>query len=623
MSGRVLKVEAGVSSTLPASVLLGTDVPELMTLLHEVEEEAVQAEELKVDEGMAVTTRAQTRRQREETDMLMQREATAGVQPRAILEELEQELEKEAGDHEPDGGQVFGAEFDQELFEGGRCRPKQSRRQKRAQRKKYAGQGERDEMEEELNRLRATELTVWQEEDETLQEVCKAADGDQSTTGEGFYRRDGVIYRRWTPPGQDAEAGAVEQLVLPQRCRETVLVMAHSVPMSGHLGKNKTAERLRRRFYWPTLFKDVAEYCRACEECQKCSSRRGPKAPLVPLPVMEEPFQRIAMDIVGPLPRSRLGNKYILVVCDYATRYPEAFALKSVDAEHVAEALVTMFAKVGVRKEILTDQGTNFTSRLLAGLYELLGVKAIKTSPYHPQTDGLVERFNSMLKSMLRKCMMEEGKDWDKLLPYVLFTYCEVPQTTTGFSPFELLYGRAVRGPVDVLKETWEASENTSDESVVSYILSVQEKLERMMETVKENSVKAKAQQKTWYNQNARSREFQPGDQVLVLLPTSTSKLLAQWQGPYPVIRRVGSVNYQIDMVGKRKRKRIFHVNMLQKWNIPTSTVFWAKEESPEAVHEEEDVVLWKDGDSNEEEPSYGEQLTGQHAIKAATARVS
>ena len=168
-------------------------------------------------------------------------------------------------------------------------------------------------------------------------------------------------------------------------------------------------------------------------------------------------------------------------------------------------------------------------------------------------------------------------------------------------------------GSLDVLKETWEASGNNSDESVVSYILSVQEKMERMTELVKENSVKAKAQQKTWYDRNARSREFQPGDQVLVLLPTSTSKLLAQWQGPYPVIRSVGSVNYQIDMVGKRKRKRIFHVNMLQKWNTPTSTVFWAKEEeSPEAVHEEEDVVLWKDGDSNEEKSSYGEQLTEQ-----------
>lgn len=97
-----------------------------------------------------------------------------------------------------------------------------------------------------------------------------------------------------------------------------------------------------------------------------CLTRQGPRAPMIPLPVMEEPFQHIAMEVVGPLPRSRSGNRYIIVVCDYATRYPEAFALKSVDTENVAEALMTMFSRVGVPKEILTDQGTNFTSKLLA-----------------------------------------------------------------------------------------------------------------------------------------------------------------------------------------------------------------------------------------------------------------
>ena len=100
---------------------------------------------------------------------------------------------------------------------------------------------------------------------------------------------------------------------------------------------------------------------------------------------------------------------------------PEAFALKSVDAENVAEALMTMFWRVGVPKEILTDQGTNFTSKLLAELYRLLQVKDVRTSPYHPQTDGLVERFNRTLKNMLRKTVTNEGKDWDRLLPYVLF----------------------------------------------------------------------------------------------------------------------------------------------------------------------------------------------------------
>ena len=255
----------------------------------------------------------------------------------------------------------------------------------------------------------------------------------------------------------------------------------------------------------------------------------------MPLPIIEEPFGRIAMDIVGPLPRSRSGNKYVLVVCDYATRYPEAVALKSIDAEHVAEELIPLFARVGVPREILTDQGSNFTSRLLEELYRLLHVRPIRTSPYHPQTDGLVERFNGTLKAMLRKVATAEGQDWDKWLPYVLFAYREVPQASTGFSPFELVYGRQVRGPLDILKETWEAPSQGSDESIVSYVLSVQERLAKMTELVKKNLAQAQVEQKQWYDQNARERVFKDGDQVLVLLPTSTSKLMASWQGPYMV----------------------------------------------------------------------------------------
>jgi transposase InsO family protein len=200
---------------------------------------------------------------------------------------------------------------------------------------------------------------------------------------------------------------------------------------------------------------------------------------MIPLPVVGEPFARIAMDIVGPLPRSRAGNHYVLVICDYATRYSEAVPLRSIDAEHVAEELVKLFSRVGIPKEILTDQGTNFTYQLLAKVYRLLHIHALRTSPYHPQTDGLVERFNQILKSMLRKHTTKEGKDWDRLLPYVLFAYREVPQASTGFSPFELLYGQVVRGPLDVLRESWIASEKSS-ESVVSHVLNMRDKLEKM-----------------------------------------------------------------------------------------------------------------------------------------------
>ena len=290
-----------------------------------------------------------------------------------------------------------------------------------------------------------------------------------------FFKRDGLLYWRWTPPGQGEEA-QIEQLVLPQECRKAVLELGHQIPLAGHLGKQKTQQRILRRFYWPTVFKDVEEFCRCCVQCQKSTNRRVQQAPLIPLPIISEPFSRIAMDIVGPLPRSRAGNRYVLVLCDYATRYPEAVPLRSTDAEHVADELIKLFAQVGVPREILTDQGSNFTSKLLAELYRLLHVHPIRKSAYHPQTDGLVERFNQTLKAMLKKTATEEGKDWDKLLPYLLFAYREVPHASTGFSPFELLYGRDVRGPLDVLQETWESSEEC-DENVVLHVMSMRKKL--------------------------------------------------------------------------------------------------------------------------------------------------
>ncbi|KAK3701802.1 hypothetical protein QZH41_005161 [Actinostola sp. cb2023] len=165
------------------------------------------------------------------------------------------------------------------------------------------------------------------------------------------------------------------------------------------------------------------------------------------MPLISKPFQRIAMDIVGAVDRSRSGNKYIFTICDYATQYPEAIPLSSTEAGRIAKHLVVVFSRVGIPEEILTDQGTNFMSVLLQDVYQLLNIKRIRTSPYHPQTDGLVERFNSTLKSMLKKFVASNIKDWDDYLPYMLFAYREVPQESTGFSPFELLYGRRVRGP--------------------------------------------------------------------------------------------------------------------------------------------------------------------------------
>ena len=180
-----------------------------------------------------------------------------------------------------------------------------------------------------------------------------------------------------------------------------------------------------------------------------------------------------------------------------------------------------------------------------------------------------------------------------------------MPQETTGFSPFELLYGREVRGPLDVLKESWEPSSG-SDMSVVSHVLQMREKFEKMAEVVQDNSQKAQTQQKAWYDRTARQHKLKEGDQVLALLPTSTSKLLAQWQGPYPVIKAVGNVNYLIDMYDHRKRRRVFHVNMLKEWHVPNGVSYFSSEEG-EGDSGSEDVPLWNDGEGV---PVMGEQLS-------------
>lgn len=258
-----------------------------------------------------------------------------------------------------------------------------------------------------------------------------------------------------------------------------------------------------------------------------------------------------------------------MVICDYATRYPEVFPLRSVKARQVANCLIQLFSRVGIPREVLTDCGTNFLSKLLQQVYQLLGVKGIKTTPYHPQTDGLVERFNQTLKNMLRKFVSHTGSDWDQWLPYLLFAYREVPQASTGFSPFELLYGRQVRGPLDLLREHWE-NPIADQENVVAYVVKMRERLEQMTALAQEHMRTAQANQKTWYDRKARDRIFHPGQQVMLLLPTSDCKLLAKWQGPYQVTKRQGKVTYELHMPDRLKKHQCFHVNLLKEFQVPS-----------------------------------------------------
>ncbi|KAI2646716.1 Transposon Ty3-I Gag-Pol polyprotein [Labeo rohita] len=269
--------------------------------------------------------------------------------------------------------------------------------------------------------------------------------------------------------------------------------------------------------------------------------------------------------------KSSAGHRYILVVSDYATRYPETFPLRSITTPKIIHALVQLFSRVGIPEEILTDQGTNFTSRLMGQLNKQLGITAIRTTPYHPQTDCLVERFNQTLKNMLWKFVADTGRDWDKWLPFVFFAYREVPQASTGFSPFELLYGWQVQGPLDLLKRSWEEkpASKMEEKGIVQYVLGMRDRLERYREQAKENLQEKQQARKRWYDQHARLRQFQPGQKVLLLLPTSTSKLLAKWQGPYTVVRKMGPVTYEVHHPDKGKTRQTYHVNLWKEWKVP------------------------------------------------------
>ena len=282
------------------------------------------------------------------------------------------------------------------------------------------------------------------------------------------------------------------------------------------------------------------------------------------MPVMDTPFDRVAVDIIGPIhPMSENRNRYILTIVDYATRYPEAVALKNIETERIAEALLDVFSRVGFPKEILSDQGTQFTSNLMAEVARLISMKQLFTTPYNPKCNGLCERINGVLKSMLKKMCTERPKDWDRYLPAVLYAYREVPQASTGFSPFELLYGRKVRGPMDILKELC-AGERTPDDvrNTYQYIVDLRNKLEDTCRIARENLEEAQGKYRHHYDKKTRDRSFIVGQKVYLLLPMDNNKLLLQWRGPYKVTRVLNRMDYEIDVNGHTK---IYHANLLKE----------------------------------------------------------
>jgi len=225
---------------------------------------------------------------------------------------------------------------------------------------------------------------------------------------------------------------------------------------------------------------------------------------------------------------------------------------------------VSIFFRVGIPDEILSDQGTQFLSHVMKEVCRLLSVKQLITTPYHPQCNGLVERFNGTLKTMLKRTCSGRPKDWDRYVDPLLFAYREVPQESLSFSPFEMLYGHSVRGPMSILKQLWTSEQEDPDvKSTYQYVIDLRERLQDTCDMAHQNLLKAQVKQKKYYDGRSKERSFKPGEKVLWLLLTDENKLLMQRRGPFVVLERVNHCDYKIQLSGK---VRFFHANLLKKY---------------------------------------------------------
>ena len=380
---------------------------------------------------------------------------------------------------------------------------------------------------------------------------------------------NGVLHRLWETPSGDR---VVPQMILPRKMRKEVFAQLHSTPTAGHLGVNKTSSRIRQRFYWPHCLQDVKDWCEACD---LCASRRGPtrkqRAPMHQYNV-GAPSERIALDVLGPLPSTTSGNKYVLLVADYFTKWPEAFPIPNQEAVTVAEVLVKEYiCRFGVPVEIHSDQGRNFESNVIQEMCSMLGIRKTRTTPLHPQSDGMVERMNRTLEAKLSKFVDEHQQDWDHYVPFMMMSLRSAIHETTKCSPAMLHLGHELRLPVDLLLGRPEEAATTT-----SYCEKLQERLEQVHSYARENLKVSTARMKNYYDLRADDVTFAEGDAVWLHNPRKkvghSPKLMRSWEGPYTIIKVINDVVCRIKLTTRSKAK-VVHRNRLWKYageNPPT-----------------------------------------------------
>ena len=418
---------------------------------------------------------------------------------------------------------------------------------------------------------KSVQLANWQQEDTDINPILtamksglkpsEAVINSWSAASKRYYRewdrlrlKDDVLYRAWF----DTKGNEIsQQLIAPLAIRNVILTTAHDNLLSGHFGDKRTLARVRENFYWFGLPVDVRQWCKTCEIC--AGRKQPPKRPhhaLIQDPV-GEPLQRIAVDILGPLdPPTAMGNRYILVLVDYLTKWSEAFPLENQTSETVAKVIVEQFCcRFGIPSQLHSDQGRQFEAQLFKEMCDLLGIRKSRTTALHPQSDGQTERMNRTLLDLLAKLAKDNPKEWDRKLQYAMAAYRSSVHSTTGETPNRLMLGREVATPTSLL--TIPPPGKTER---LPWVESLHAVFEETYATVVEATKSAQRFQKSSHDRKQKDYQFLPGDFVHLYAPKPhkgvSPKLDSQrWLGPFIVEKKLSEATYLVKKQGAKSGK--------------------------------------------------------------------
>ena len=335
----------------------------------------------------------------------------------------------------------------------------------------------------------------------------------------------------------DSHRRNIKRIVVPRSLRDRILAENHSGPCAGHFAGHKLYNVLVRHWYWKGMYDDAMCFCKSCPECVTVTgSGKLVKPPLHPIPV-QRPFQILGVDAMD-LPITEKGNKHVVVFQDYVTKWPLVYPVPHQKETRLVELLTKeVIPFFGVPEALLSDRGTNLLSNLMRDVCSRLGITKLNTMAYHPQCDGMVERFNRTLKAMLRKHAGRYGNQWDQYLARILWAYRNTPHESTGEKPSFLLFGMDCRSPTEA-----ELSPplNSSETDVTAYREELMKSLSLCRNLAAETIQKAQEKYKLQYDRKAKADRYRIGEWVLIKFPHEESgkqrKLSRPWHGPYRIM---------------------------------------------------------------------------------------